>query len=330
MGRHVLRPALKHWLHRQSSNDSYLHLTATTTGAAQTVTLKQITPTGGTLLVDWGDGGTTSVADGYAGTVTHQYASAGAYPIVVRGAQRITTLDLQDAKLGGLNTNQLRRARLETFYLSGLDSATITLDSADMTGWGVSTQFYLYNLPSASITLDSADMAGWGVSTQFYLSGLASATITLDSADMVGWGVSYGLTLFSIPSAVVTLDSADMVGWGVSNAFYLSGLTSANITLSAADMLAWNSPDEIHINNCGLTAANVTQAILGAWGLRNLMGHSTPVLNIGGASNAVPGGAYADEDPPTTDLGYIYELVNDPESEGFYKWAVTWNGGSAP
>ena len=117
---------------------------------------------------------------------------------------------------------------------------------------------------------------------------------------------------------------------GVSNAFYLSGLTSANITLSAADMLAWNSPDEIHINNCGLTAANVTQAILGAWGLRNLMGHSTPVLNIGGASNAVPGGAYADEDPPTTDLGYIYELVNDPEGEGFYKWAVVWNGGSAP
>jgi len=168
----------------------------------------------------------------------------------------------------------------------------------------VSYQFGLYSLPSASITLDSADMVGWRVSYQFYLGTLPSAGITLDSADMVGWGVSYQFVLYGLPSASITLDSADMVGW--------------------------NSPDEIMLNNCGLSSAAVTQAILGAWGLRNLMGHSTPVLNIGGASNAVPGGAYADEDPPTTDLGYIYELVNDPESEGFYKWAVTWNGGSAP
>jgi hypothetical protein len=199
-----------------------------------------------------------------------------------------------------------------------------------MTGWGVSSTFYLSTLPSAGITLDSADMTGWGVSSTFLLRSLPSASITLDSADMTGWGVSSTFYLHTLPSASITLDSADMTGWGVSTQFYLNNLPSASITLDSADMTGWNSPDEIRIASCGLTAPNVRQAILGAWGLRNLMGHSTPVLNIGGASNAVPGGAYADEDPPTTDLGYIYELVNDPESEGYYKWAVVWNGGSAP
>ena len=250
--------------------------TVTTTGA-QSVTIKRMTPRRNTW-VDWGDGSAiAAVSAGYTGTLTHAYAGAGTWNVRY-GTRDITYLDWRDAKLGGLNTNQLRRARFETFYLE--------------------------NLPSASITLDSADMASWGVSYQFLLYILPSTGITLDTADMVGWGLSNALILYAIPSATITLDGTDM--------------------------LAWNSPDEIRINNCGLSSAAVTQAILGAWGLRNLMAHSTPVLNIGGASNAVPGGAYADEDPPSTDLGYIYELVNDPESEGFYKWAVVWNGGSAP
>ncbi len=162
----------------------------------------------------------------------------------------------------------------------------------------------------------------------FYLSGLGAGVI--NSAHMVGWGVSHTFYLYNMPSASIRLDSAHMVGWGVSDRFSLYNLPSASITLSAADMLAWNSPDEIRINNCGLSAAAVTQAILGAWGIRNLMTHDTPILDIGGASNAVPSGAYAEENPPSTDLGYIYELVNDTEGEEFYPWAVVWNGGSAP
>ena len=278
------------------------HLTCTTTAPGQTVTLQTITVKRPTRIV-WGDGQQTAIAANTNTTLNHTYAASGAYGIVLYDAHALVSLDLRDAKLSGYNTRELRGCRqMHTFYLSGLGAGVI--NSAHMVGWGVSHTFYLYNLPSASITLDSAHMEGWGVSDMFYLHNLPSASITLDSAHMVGWGVSDRFSLYNLPSA--------------------------SITLSAADMLAWNSPDEIRINNCGLSAAAVTQAILGAWGIRNLMTHDTPILDIGGASNAVPGGAYAEENPPSTDLGYIYELVNDTEGEGFYPWAVVWNGGSAP
>ena len=47
----------------QNITTTYLTLTATTTGAA-TVTLQQITPTGGACAVDWGDTQTSTIADG--------------------------------------------------------------------------------------------------------------------------------------------------------------------------------------------------------------------------------------------------------------------------
>ena len=307
----------------------FLTLTATTTGASETVSIARLT-TDVTSFIDWGDGVRDTLVAGVETARTHVYASAGTYNIRVHRAERITQIDIRNAKFSALNTNQLRRSRISYFYLSGLTAANIVINSADMVGWGVSSTFTLSDLPSAGITLDSADMVGWGVSSQFYLRNLPSAGITLDSADMVGWGVSSTFYLYNLPSAGITLDSADMVGWGVSSTFTLINLPSAGITLDSADMVAWNSPDEIRINNCGLTAPNLTQAILGAWGIRNLMGHDTPVLNVGGASNAVPSGAYAEENPPSTDLGYIYELVNDTEAEGFYRWAILWNGGSAP
>ena len=43
-----------------------------------------------------------------------------------------------------------------------------------------------------------------------------------------------------------------------------------------------------------------------------------------GGTNAAPSGTYADEDPPTTGKGFIYELENDPESEGFRAWTFTY------
>lgn len=50
---------------------------------------------------------------------------------------------------------------------------------------------------------------------------------------------------------------------------------------------------------------------------------SAPLLHIGG-SNPAASGTYADQDPPTTGKAYIYELVNDPEAEGFSLWAITY------
>jgi len=45
------------------------------------------------------------------------------------------------------------------------------------------------------------------------------------------------------------------------------------------------------------------------------------IMRIGG-TNATPSGVYQDGDPPTTGKEYIYELENDPESEGFRLWEI--------
>ena len=100
------------WLRKRGSAPDILHLRAAT--GAQTVTIQRLTPSGD-VRVCWGDGGISTVASGYTGTVTHAYAAAGVYTIAVEGASRITGLDLQDTKLGGLNTAELRSSRLTHF-----------------------------------------------------------------------------------------------------------------------------------------------------------------------------------------------------------------------
>ena len=138
------------------------HLTCTTTAPGQTVTLQTIRVKRPTR-VSWGDGQQSAVAANTDVTLTHTYASAGAYGIVLYDAHALVKLDLRGAKLSGYNTRELRGCRqMRTFFLSGLGAGVI--NSADMVGWGVSNQFYLHTLPSANITLDSADMVGWGVS----------------------------------------------------------------------------------------------------------------------------------------------------------------------
>ena len=69
---------------RRRADDDVLRLTATTTGAA-TVTIQRLTPNVDTWI-DWGDGSATAraaIVTGYTGTLTHDYAAAGVWPITV-------------------------------------------------------------------------------------------------------------------------------------------------------------------------------------------------------------------------------------------------------
>lgn len=65
--------------------------------------------------------------------MTHTYSSAGSYPIKVPDARKLTTVDLRDAKLGGLNTAQLRQAAIDNLYVTGITGSTIR--SSDMAAW---------------------------------------------------------------------------------------------------------------------------------------------------------------------------------------------------
>jgi len=73
--------------------------------------------------------------------------------------------------------------------------------------------------------------------------------------------------------------------------------------------------------DCALSQANVDAVLLSIYNRRASFTNATPDLLIAG-TNAAPSGVYADEDPPVTGKGMAFELVNDPEAEGFNVWTV--------
>jgi hypothetical protein len=371
-----------------------LHLTATTTGA-QTVTIQRLTPTGASITITWGDGSAPeTIANGYTGTIPHNYAGAGTYPIVVSNAAIITAIDLRDAKLGGFNTAELRRSVLTYFYVTAITASTIrsadmvawrptnwrlysmpagtyTIASADMVAWRP-TIWYLFLMPAGTYTIASADMVAWRP-TNWYLSSMPAGTYNIASADMVAWRPAYWY-LFSMPAGTYAIASADMVAWTPTD-WYLFSMPAGTYTIASADMVAWTptqwrlylmpagtytiaSADmvawrptiwylismpaagssytfaaicmrnwtgaiEIRADGLALLQAVVDTIVADIYAGRMGYTYATPALNVGG-TNAAPSGVYADEDPPVTGKGFIYELVNDPEAEGFKKWAITY------
>jgi hypothetical protein len=86
---------------------------------------------------------------------------------------------------------------------------------------------------------------------------------------------------------------------------------------------------DFQYQNCGLLEADVDAVLAAIYARRASFTYATPSLNVG-SDNEAPSGIYQDGDPPTTGLEYVYELANDPESEGFNTWVITYNGGVAP
>lgn len=201
---------------------SPLVLTVTTTGAAETVTLTRITPDGGDVRVNWGDGNSTTITDGNVAATAHEYAVAGAYTLTI---------------------------------------------------------------------------SNFSVITYFNISG--QSTI---SGDISGWTLPASLVNFRI---------------------FNTGVSGAPSTASAQAIIQYQ------YQNCSLSQADVDAVVQSIYDRRASFTAATPALNIGG-TNATPSGTYQDGDPPTTGLEYVYEIANDPETEGFNTWTVTYNGGTAP
>ncbi len=122
-------------------------------------------------------------------------------------------------------------------------------------------------------------------------------------------------------SSVITGALADLPA-GMTNLFAYN--TSSAITGGATPMAARGVLD-IQLHNTAMSQDAVDSIVLGRLYVdRALFTAATPNLSIGG-TNAAPSGTYADEDPPVTGKGAIYELVVDPEAEGFRKWTVTYS-----
>jgi len=80
---------------------------------------------------------------------------------------------------------------------------------------------------------------------------------------------------------------------------------------------------QLQIYSMTMSQSNVDSCVSRLYSDRASFLYASPVLSVGG-TNAAPSGTYADATPPTTGKEYIYKLVNDPDSEGFKKWAITY------
>ena len=178
------------------------------------------------------------------------------------------------------------------------------------------TDILLYN------TSVSGDIgAGWALPA-----GLERLYIhtTSVSGNVGAWTLGAALKYLLVNSTSVT---GDISGWTVPATLWYLGLSETTASKSpglgsAAALRTYN------YNDCGLSQADVDAVLLAVYTRRAAFTYATPDLDI--SANAAPSGAYADEDPPTTGLGYCFELANDPELEGFNVWTIAWNGGSAP
>ena len=222
---------LRAW--RNHNEDAPLTLTATTTGAAETVTIQQLTLRVDTV-VNWGDGSSTELPADSVGAITHDYAAAGTYNIVIPRARHITAIDIRTAKIGSLDTAQLSGCAMTYFYIAAITGSTIR--SADMVAWRP-TDWILYSLPAGTYAIDSADMVNWRP-TVWYLSSMpAAGTYDIDSADMVDWRPTHW-HLAPMPAGTYAIDSADMVAWRPTT-WFLASMPAGTYAIDSADMVDW-------------------------------------------------------------------------------------------
>ena len=134
-----------------------------------------------------------------------------------------------------------------------------------------------------------------------------------------GWVLPAKLVFFYVNSTSV---SGDISGWVLPASlsyFYVNSTSVSGSPIFTSTVALSN----FKYQNCALPQATVDLIVSRIYDRRASFTAAAPSANVGG-TNATPSGAYADEDPPVTGKGYIYELVNDPETEGFKKWAITY------
>jgi len=179
--------------------------------------------------------------------------------------------------------------------------------------------FPIPNLPSLGTlylsgnALLSGDMGSWWVSNLVYMTAHATGL----SGDLSGWRPGSIVNLYMNGLAV----SGDTSGWVLP--WWTAILQFSDTNLSGTPDISGNTNmSNYAFHDCALTQANVDAILLSVYTERMTFVVAAPVLNVGG-TNAAPSGIYADEDPPVTGKGMAFELVTDPEAEGFNKWAIT-------
>jgi hypothetical protein len=143
-----------------------------------------------------------------------------------------------------------------------------------------------------------------------YLVVTGSNTITGSIASLTLLTVVYvtGSNTVSGSVAGLTLLTFLLITGGLNTIAWAVGPLTSLATLDASDN--------------ALNQAAVDAILLAMYTARATYTNAAPSATLGG-TNAAPSGVYADEDPPVTGKGMAYELVVDPEAEGFSKWVIS-------
>jgi len=294
-----------------------LRLTASPTAPGETITLARLTVNSPTRI-SWGDGASQILPANNTSAVTHVYAASGTYRILVEDAKKITQINLDSAKLGGLNTADLRYSQITYFVVTVITSSIIR--SSDMTAWRP-TDWLLYSMPAGTYSISSADMTAWRP-TYWLLYSMPAGTYSISSADMTAW-LPTNWVLSSMSSGTYSISSADMTAWLPTTwRLYSMPAAGSSYTFAASCMRTWTAFATLLCNDLGLDAAAVDTILADLYAGR--MGYiaTAPTANLGG-TNADPNGVYQAQVPPTTGMETKYELVNDSAAQGFKKWAIT-------
>jgi hypothetical protein len=276
-------------LTRRTSAPATLDLTATTTGASQTVTLQRITPTGGTCTVSWGDGGADSIiANGNTGTTTHVYAAAGSYNITISDPARITYLDLRDSKLG---------------CAAGEIGALTKL-----------TYLHLYNV--ANVTVGAGEIGALTKLTYLYLYSVANVTVGAGEI-----GALTDLTYLSLDSVANVTVGTGEIG-ALTKLAYLYLYNVAGVTTQRADFATLLKLISLTYQN-SLSGPQVDAILAGLYDGFPTRTGTNGTVSIA-TTNAAPSGTYqaASECPPTDGKEIAYELLNDTCDVSAKHWAV--------
>jgi len=299
-------------LRRQPPHKSNKYFTYEVTVTAGQATTPKFTFTTNVYnkLVDWGDGTIRSVAASGV-ELSHTYTAAGTYRVTFLMPHQdtlLTQIDINSDTLSKVLTPIQAFRNLTTFY-----AYTNPAWVQNISGWVLPASLVTFYVYSTSV---SGDISGWVLPASLVTFYVHATSV---SGDISGWVLPASLVTFYVH---VTSVSGDISGWVLPASlvnFYIhaTSVSGSPIFTSAVALSNFN------YQNCALPQATVDLIVSRIYARRVSFTATAPSANVGG-TNAAPSGTYADEDPPVTGKGYIYELVNDPEVEGFKKWAITY------
>lgn len=226
-------------------------------------------------------------------------------------APNVTTMNLNGDGLSGNVWGDLKLDKFTAIRYLYLYNNSLT---GDFSHWNVPSDMKELFLFNNSFT---GDLSNWVIPSGFVKLNIRTNSF---SGDLSSWAIPSGMTEMYIYTNNFTGDlsgtdiPASMTQFQASNNDFTGG---PRVQVGSSAIINYL------MLNCLMNQAAVDQVCQDLYSNRNNFSYATPELNVGG-TNSAPSGVYQDGDPPTTGKEYIYEIVNDPETEGFNTWTVTY------